>query len=79
MGKHFLVGISDTETGGMQLFAKLCQLAHLLLTDACWLLAPDGSLHHHKLAERVNTLQVGPHDVKPLKRPENQDLWHFQL
>ena len=40
MGKHFLVGISDTETGGMQLFAKLCQLDHLLLTDAagCWLL-----------------------------------------
>ena len=40
MGEHFLVSISDIETGGTQLFAKICQLDHLLLTDAagCWLL-----------------------------------------
>jgi len=46
-----------------QLLAEFGQTAKTVLA-VLYLLAPDGSFHRHKLAERHHALQFRPHDGK---------------
>jgi len=46
-----------------QLLAEFGQTAKTVLA-VVYLLAPDGSFHRHKLAERHHALQFRPHDGK---------------
>ena len=60
MPEHLLVGISDIQTVGAQLFANRSQLVQVLLFSI-HMVTPYSPIDHHKLTERNHPFQLCPH------------------